>query len=699
MVRKKTRIRHKSNRSILSDMLPYEVPLTFTNRHFYKFIIENDIHMKAGDVFWKNQGEQASQLILIMLGLKLCNDRISLVQINSPNGFQEYKKYSLGTKVVGCKVDFALIPFKYKINHKPSEFRDLSVPHPRSQLATSEFYKKAKETIIYFSSLSSFSIRRPCKVAIFKYHKDKVHYESLSDDESLIEERGKEYENLKSFFSYKDYGNIHKFYESPQFHRCEKKYEGLLKLDISKCFDSIYTHSIAWALHGKGVVKESLSESKKGFSGKFDSLMQNMNYGETHGIIIGPEFSRVFAELILQSVDVDVEKRLKDKNLHHRTDYEIFRYVDDYFIFFNNDKEKQVIAETLSHSLKKFNLHLNTTKSVTYEKPIITDISIAKSKVVSLLDSSLEFNLEEFSSDDMPDEIHYKGSIYVNSNKLITEFKGVIRETSVQYKDMLNFSLALVERRIDKVFKKYVEVHKDFSPEQQMSKAILGILEFVFFIYSVSPKVNTTIRLSRILKKVFIFMKQLSMVNRVSIEGLIFEELSFFLKKNRSNEATQVETLYLLISLSELGKNYWLSEQALAKYFGVEITDDDNISVTFDLNYFSITVLLFYMKNKVRYSHLREWIEDHVVQKFKSKSDTYVKDTELTMLFFDFLSCPYVTRASKLLVIEMYHQIPSEGREDCLDYFSQEGNRLWFTTWENFDVGKELDAKRSQEVY
>ena len=38
--------------------------------------------------------------------------------------------------------------------------------------------------------------------------------------------------------------------------------------------------------------------------------MQRLNYNETNGIVIGPEFSRIFAEIILQRVDKEVEKAL-----------------------------------------------------------------------------------------------------------------------------------------------------------------------------------------------------------------------------------------------------------------------------------------------------------------------------------------------------------------------------------------------------
>ena len=84
--------------------------------------------------------------------------------------------------------------------------------------------------------------------------------------------------------------------------------------------------------------------------------MQQINYNETNGIIIGPEFSRIFAELILQSVDRIVEQKLVSKhNLKHKVDYEIFRYVDDYFIFFNEDstKDKMLCAKHTSPPLRQ----------------------------------------------------------------------------------------------------------------------------------------------------------------------------------------------------------------------------------------------------------------------------------------------------------------------------------------------------------
>ena len=70
--------------------------------------------------------------------------------------------------------------------------------------------------------------------------------------------------------------------------------------------------------------------------------MKSSFNGNTHGIVIGPEFSRIFAEILLQSIDVKVKNKLlsyKSSNYIHGivegVHYTIKRYVDDYFLFYN----------------------------------------------------------------------------------------------------------------------------------------------------------------------------------------------------------------------------------------------------------------------------------------------------------------------------------------------------------------------------
>lgn len=208
--------------------------------------------------------------------------------------------------------------------------------------------------------------------------------------------------------------------------------------------------------------------------------MQQMNLGETNGIIIGPEFSRIFAEIILQAIDRDVSHKLETgvNPLHNRVDYEIFRYVDDYFIFFNDDKDRTAIVDLLQHTLKEYKLYLNAAKAVVYEKPIITEITMAKQQIAGLLEERIRFSLEEVEGDE--GAVLTKGSVYVNANALITSFKTIIKTCGVEYKDMLNYTLSIVERRCEKIIENYLKVAEEYRSENQLIRAIAGILEFVF---------------------------------------------------------------------------------------------------------------------------------------------------------------------------------------------------------------------------
>lgn len=709
MKRKKRYLRYKKERVVLSDVLPYELPITFSNRFFYDFLLENRIQFNEKCISWKKQDETLDLIIKLLFGaeenaeIETTKEKLFGKDIET-NRFKTLKPKG---KPPVEPATSASIPFSYLISHKENEYRELKICHPRHQIQMVNFYDQFKELILYYSSNSEFSIRKPSKIAKFVYHKDKTHYDSLSNDAASIEEDQKEYENLRSFFVYKDYSNIYKFYESYKYHRCEKKYNKLIKLDISKCFNSIYTHSLAWALLSKESVKENLGPSKQTFSGNFDRLMQSLNYNETNGIIIGPEFSRIFAELILQSVDQDVASILRKEqyNYRHRADYEVFRYVDDYFIFYNDEETKEVVLQALQLKLKEYKLYLNSAKAISYEKPIITEISMAKHKIARLLEEKIGYQIEKFEVTEKDksgeDKVvaHKKGQINVNSNALITKFKTIIKEYNVDYKDLLNYSLAIIERKSVKLIKDYHSIIKNENSERLLIKAILEILDYTFFVYSVAPKVNTTIKLCRILRIYNAFLKRKG--GNLDFKHIIFkriyDDICFILKKNKNTEHTQVETLYLLIALSELGKEYWLDMQLLCSYFDIDLDEE---SPKFpNLNYLSIVVLLFYMKDKKRYIPLREYLEKMILAKFKNKGTMLQKDTELILLLFDSLTCPYITLETKKSLLTNFGIEDQDTQEKIISYEPSQYGHYWFTKWTDFNFGKELDAKQSQEVY
>ncbi|MCA0232915.1 MAG: RNA-directed DNA polymerase [Bacteroidetes bacterium] len=617
-MRKKLKIPYTKERVVLSDVLPYEVPLIFSNRYFYKLLNKRNKALK-NPKFKKDKFKAYSEIENLLFSTAKSSQ-----------------------------------PFRFKIKHNDTDFRELNIIHPNNQKAVSDFYEKYNSLILYYSSISQFSIRKPTDIAKFTFFNDRLHSKNGDNTSEFaqIEENENEYENLKSYFTYQKYSNIHKFYESYQFHRSEKKFNKLIKIDISKCFDSIYTHTISWALFNKAIIKDNIDDSRKTFGGEFDELMQKLNANETNGIVIGSEFSRIFAELILQQIDNDILNNLlsSDANqprLIHKRDYEIFRYVDDYFIFYNKEEDKERILKEFKLCLKEYKLYLNDNKSISYGKPIITGISQAKQKITDLFNIHLKLIEKE-------DE-----SLYFSSNNVITRFKSIIKETNIDYKDIMNYSLAVLDNKTKKLVNKWKSIkekERDEKVQKQFEKGFFEILDVAFFLYSVEPRVNSTIKVCLIIDKIISFLKKnksneykepFLTNHKQNIFKKISDEIYQVLQKNKSDKTTQVESLYLLIALNQLGREYRLSPKILCSYFNIQF-EENKITIVNELNYFCIMVLLFYIKDIEVYNPIKEELKKYIYKKLEDKKVfDWKNDTATVLLLLDILSCPFLNESIK----------------------------------------------------
>ena len=79
---------------------------------------------------------------------------------------------------------------------------------------------------------------------------------------------------------------------------------------------------------------------------------------------------------------MSIESRLSDRfQKIHKHDYEVFRYVDDYFVFYNSEEVKETFLDEMQVCLRDFKLHLNKDKQEYFAKPIVTSITIAKTQI------------------------------------------------------------------------------------------------------------------------------------------------------------------------------------------------------------------------------------------------------------------------------------------------------------------------------
>ena len=142
------------------------------------------------------------------------------------------------------------------------------------------------------------------------------------------------------------------------------EYEYLFQTDIVDCYSSIYTHSIAWALHDKEEVKKKLKEHSKTdknlIGNIIDYSLRSMSYGQTNGIPQWSVLMDFIAEMVLCYSDVLLTQKLQNID---RTEYRILRYRDDYRIFVNSPQIGEEILKNLTEVLIELWMRLNSHKT------------------------------------------------------------------------------------------------------------------------------------------------------------------------------------------------------------------------------------------------------------------------------------------------------------------------------------------------
>ncbi len=147
--------------------------------------------------------------------------------------------------------------------------------------------------------------------------------------------------------------------------------------DITDCYGSIYTHSIAWALHTRPVAKARRSD-KSLVGNVIDNCFQEMSYGQTNGIPQGSALTDFVAEMVLGYADLQLAEVLTID----RDEFRILRYRDDYRIFSTSSNHAEEILKALTTVLSDLGLKLNSAKT-TFTTDVVTG-SIKQDKLAQI---------------------------------------------------------------------------------------------------------------------------------------------------------------------------------------------------------------------------------------------------------------------------------------------------------------------------
>lgn len=723
--RKKIKLSYSKERVIFSDVLPYECPIIFSNRYLYRFLAK-----------------------YLWVGEKQKIDNITWNTLKQSKRLNEKDASAFAALLFGCyeqgkpisdfkhKNNALFYPYHFNIAHKANKNRTLSIIHPYNQWQVVDFYEQYKYSILYLCNQSKYSLRKPHKVAQYFYYRDRLHRKLLGHQSDKVELFFNEYENLKTYFSYKKYSNIYKFYEDYRYQRAEKKFKHLIKFDLQSCFDSIYTHTISWATAG-GADKVKVLPGYHGswLGDAFDNLMQSVNARETNGIVIGPEFSRIFAEIILQYIDQKVEQELLKEKLCQKSNYECYRYVDDYFLFYNDEQDRSLFMESLTKWLKEFKLQISPSKTEEFERPFITKVTIAKQRIEHLFSNifstplweEVESNLDVEKEDETEDEnsdkdreiLDKKFNIYLPANKVNAQIKAIVRECGIEYRDIANYLLEKMSQRLDAFlnryemgFKKYERLmskentNKDEvellaqGVQRKLTSFLVSLIDVVFFVFNSNRQVNTTLKLQKTMNAIVIYAKRhgdfktnpevrFQTISKDVIFKKIQDEIALVLATTDSHRYTLHESLYLLILAKELGSAYLFAPEVIQSFIKKS---------ELQYNLFACIILMYYYANHKCYNEQKIALKDEILKKYRLVAEVERKrNSELTILTADMMTCPFVDDVYKLKLLTLMGIADMKVQRMILRFAKKQ--KYIFTRWTMFNLNKELQAKISQEVY
>lgn len=192
------------------------------------------------------------------------------------------------------------------------------------------------------------------------------HFEKSIFSNSIVKENkkaGQKIENKDNRATQTNYNSFNASKRKAILDAYDMLYE--LKVDISKYYPSIYTHSIVWAILSKERAKKIWRIKEKDrpnepdfssyeFADKLDCLIRSCQDNQSVGIPIGPDSSHIIAEIIGCFIDKQIQNEFPE--------LKAFRYFDDYHIYIETEEKGQIVLRFIQQILAELQLSLNENK-------------------------------------------------------------------------------------------------------------------------------------------------------------------------------------------------------------------------------------------------------------------------------------------------------------------------------------------------
>lgn len=465
-----------------------------------------------------------------------------------------------------------------------------------------------------------------------------------------------------------------------------------MTLDVSKCFDSIYTHGLSWAVKDKTFTKTHVEVSTT-FAQAFDQVIRHGNHNETNGIPIGPEVSRIFAEILFQEIDRRAIKALG--NFVFGVDYVFRRYVDDVFIFTRNVDTARRVYDIYADTLLAFNLHANAAKAKTIQRPFLT----SKSRLIfeaghQANDFFDKFLLQTDGGTLAPKKIY---SHWKLTKSYIDSVKSLCSSSESTYDEVASFLISVATERIKQLVS-YSPSNTGACDQSAYAAAVEVLLDVLFFLYSVAPSVGASYKLSISLILAIRFSKRHLPDYSATISQRIYDLSAELLLDQCGIKHAEgidgfvhLEYLNIVLAIRELGSTYLLQPEVIDELF---IKDKQ-------LTYFTIVSCLFYVRDDHKYDYIRETLLKSARDKLSDMSNILM-NSEKAYLMLDLLSCPFVPDAQKKLWVKSLYKVLQKSQPSSADlqgYINVANSTHAQIDWADVDLLNSLEKKELKQAY
>lgn len=666
-------------RVVISDVLPYERPVFFTNRFFARFLKYYGIKTSEGKlVATRHTEDEGLSEFLILLG-----------------GRQGDKR--------PC--------FQYCISKdNENAGRRLAVIHPYHQVKMVEFYERYNQLLVEFCHRSDYSIRFPHKVAVWQ-KKQKGYYRLFSDDAKEVDTR----ESLKHYFAYRHYRNINYFYSDYRFLRAEKQFGHLIKIDLEHCFENIQPECLSEAVFGKQV-----EECQGSFVHDFCEMQKDF-INKDEGIVIGPEFSRIYAEMVLQRIDQMVEKKMEEFGFVRNRDYIFYRYVDDSFLFYSSVWTKDFFLYAYEKSLRAYNLKINNEKTILFdERPFMEPISLIKALFTKMVDEKFQNRLETFKGFRKLQLNLYDTPTRIDAKTFVLEMRNIMRscDKTVKYKEMTSSLLGIMQKKLLSLLSAFNDLYSQYSKaaadgdiiekglqikekyEREFIIFCKELIEILFYILQCDLRMSTSIKVISIIGKLQDFVRGRYKIDEYEksakfphrqicdLDEKISDEIRALLRKTAPTQYNLMEILNILEVEKIMSPQCQISPITLCEF----LKKLDNLEES--LNFFTVFELIHFIRKTQGYEELNLRLHQWIMNELGLLKTSKCSDTEAVLTLMEVLCCPWIDENKK----KQYAMKLSGKNADKICSFARKQKNL-FVSWYGYNLNEALMHVNSAEVY